>query len=73
MKTKHTPVTVVKYPPIASGEPIVCDDGICHVKWTYQDGSTRITEFGWKDPKYAEHYVQTVMSDQEEAGTRGKG
>jgi len=63
MKTKHTPVTVVKYPPIASGEPIQCEDGYWHIKWVYQDGTTRITEFGYKASEYAEHHVQTVLSD----------
>jgi len=57
MNKKQPQTTFVEYPPIASGEPVLCDDGYWHVKWTYQDGTARTTEFGWDDRRYAESYV----------------
>jgi hypothetical protein len=73
MKAKHTPVTVVKNPPIVCGEPMLCDDGHWHVKWFYQDGTTRITGFGWKEREYAESHVQTLVSNQAEIENLIKG
>jgi len=63
MKNRISPTTIVGYPPIASGEPILCNDGYWHVKWTYQDGTAHTTGFGWKNRKYAELLVAIAGFD----------